>query len=105
MKSWKFHVSRRCSLFCGEPFFSHDSLGGLTEYSPSSISGVAVGAALAACDDAVSVGDITAACDVDAISGLNEPPETADSVSSFSSLREEYVNEINEVRPSQCFVQ
>lgn len=83
------------SLFCGEPpFFSHDSLGGFTEYSPSSISGAAVGAVLAACDDDVSVGDITEACDVDAISGLNEPPETADNVSSFSSLLGQKNNEV-----------
>lgn len=59
------------------------------EYSLSSASGAAVGAVMAAFDDDVSVGVITAACDVeaDAISGLNELPETADRVSSFSSLK------------------
>lgn len=76
-------------LFWGDPFLSHESIGGLIEYSSSSTSGVAVGTAFPVSDDAVSVGVVKVACNcavVAVISGFSEPPEIADNVSSFSSL-------------------
>lgn len=76
------------SLFWGEPFLSHESIGGF-EYSSSSTSGVAVGTTFPVIDEPGSVGVIV--CDddgcPDAISGFSEPIEIADSVSSFSSLQ------------------
>lgn len=82
----------RISLFWGDPFFSHESIGGLIEYSSSSTSGVAVGTEFPVIEEAVSVGVVMVACDVvgwpDKISGFSDPPDIADSVSSFSSLRE-----------------
>jgi hypothetical protein len=69
---------------------SHESIGGFIEYSSSSTSGVAVGTMFPVIDDDVKVGVVMVACDVaawpDDISGFNEPPDIADSVSSFSSL-------------------
>lgn len=76
---------------------SHESIGGLIEYSSSSTSGVAVGTAFPLIDDALSVGVVMIACD-DACcpattSGFRDPPDIADKVSSFSSLRiERHVN-------------
>lgn len=52
------------SLFCGEPFLSHESIGGFIEYSSSSTSGVAVGTEFPVIDDAVSVGVVMVACEV-----------------------------------------
>lgn len=63
-------------------------MGGLIEYSSSSTSGVAVGTVI---DDAVKVGVAMLTCDdvgcPDIISGFSDPPDIADSVSSFSSLQ------------------
>lgn len=71
---------------------SHESIGGLIEYSSSSTSGVAVGTEFPVIDVAVSVGVVMVACDVvGAMSGFSEPPETAESVSSFSSLRKKTI--------------
>lgn len=79
-------------LFCGDPFLSHESMGGLIEYSSSSTSGVAVGTVI---DDAVNVGVAMLAWDdvgcPETISGFNDPPDTADNVSSFSSLKKSLV--------------
>lgn len=86
-----FKMLIKNSLFCGDPFLSHESIGGLMEYSSSSTSGVAVGTEFPVIDDAVIVGVVIDAWDVvgwpDAISGFSDPPDIADSVSSFSSLR------------------
>lgn len=79
------------SLFCGEPFLFHESMGGFIEYSSSSTSGVAVGTEFPVIDVAVSVGVVMVACDVvgwpGAVSGFMDPPDIADNVSSFSSLQ------------------
>lgn len=97
LKVWHFSMMQSNinlsfnSLFCGDPFLSHESIGGFIEYSSSSTSGVAVGTELPVIDDAVGVGVARFACDVagwpEPISGLSDPPDIAESVSSFSSLR------------------
>lgn len=74
-------------LFCGDPFLFHESCG-LTLNSSSSTSGVAVGTVFPVID-VVSVGVVTVILEVVAcpkISGFKEPPDIAESVSSFSSL-------------------
>lgn len=72
---------------------SQDSIGGFIEYSSSSTSGVAVGTKFPPSDEAVKVGGAIA-CDDDGwpedVSGFNDPPDIAESVSSFSSLQTFY---------------
>lgn len=80
-------------LFCGDVFLFHELSCGLTLNSSSSTSGVAVGTVFPVIEDVVSVGVVTVTLDVVVgcpdISGFSEPPDIADSVSSFSSLHNE----------------